>query len=59
MMGWIARIFMAVAGLITGWFMAKDAAAFGVAQAIVAMFLVVFVVLIFIVWPPGRPGKSP
>lgn len=47
MWGWIVRIVLALAGLVTGWFVAADAPNFGVIQGIVAIGLIAFLVLVF------------
>ncbi len=58
MIGWIARILMAAAGIITAWFIAEDQPSFGLVQATVAMLLLVFLVLVFAYWP-ARRGRRP
>jgi hypothetical protein len=47
MFGWLVRIVLAAAGIVTGWFVAADAPNFGVVQGIVAVSLIAFLVLIF------------
>lgn len=44
MIGWIARIVMSLAAVITGWFISAEAANFGVIQMVVGMLLFVFFV---------------
>lgn len=44
MIGWIARIVMSLAAVITGWFISAEAANFGVVQMVVGMLLFVFFV---------------
>ncbi|KFG69700.1 hypothetical protein [Microvirga sp. BSC39] len=51
MFGWIVRILLVVAGIVTGWFVARDAAIFGVAQVMVALLLITAVVAILAFWP--------
>jgi len=51
MIGWIVRILMIAAGVLTGWFVAKDAPIFGVAQVMVALLLLTFIVAILAFWP--------
>lgn len=57
-MGWIIRIFIAVAGFITSWFIAKDEPRFGIAQALVAISLFALLLLIFAIWPPRHNKES-
>jgi hypothetical protein len=55
---------MVAAGVVTGWFVAKDAPIFGVAQMMVALLLLTFVVAILAFWPHrwtialNRSGKQ-
>jgi uncharacterized membrane protein YoaK (UPF0700 family) len=64
MISWIVRILMVAAGVVTGWFVAKDAPIFGVAQMMVALLLLTFVVAILAFWPHrwtialNRSGKQ-
>ena len=51
MLGWIVRVLLVVAGIVTGWFVAQDAAIFGVAQVMVALLLITAVVAILAFWP--------
>jgi hypothetical protein len=46
-MAWLIRLILIPAGVIAGWFVAKDAPNFGAVQAMVAIFLVVFILLVF------------
>lgn len=41
MIDFIVRIIMALAGVITGWFVAQDAANFGIIQLVVSVLLIV------------------
>jgi len=51
MFGWITRLFLIVAGLIASWFVARDAAIFGVAQLMVALVLIAAFVAVIAFWP--------
>ena len=51
MLGWIVRALLIAAGLVTSWFVARDAAIFGVAQVMVALLLIAAVVAILAFWP--------
>ena len=51
MLGWMVRVLLVVAGIVTGWFVARDAAIFGVAQVMVALLLITAVVAILAFWP--------
>ncbi|WP_091136931.1 hypothetical protein [Microvirga guangxiensis] len=51
MLGWIVRGLLIVTGIVTGWFVAQDAAIFGVAQVMVALLLITAVVAILAFWP--------
>ncbi|WP_245435496.1 hypothetical protein [Microvirga calopogonii] len=51
MIGWIVRILMIAASVVTGWFVAKDAPIFGVAQVMVALLLLTFIVAVLAFWP--------
>ncbi len=64
MISWIVRILMIAAGVVTGWFIAKDAPVFGVAQMMVALLLLTLVVAVLAFWPRrwtitlNRSGKQ-
>lgn len=64
MISWIVRILMIAAGVVTGWFVAKDAPIFGVAQMMVALLLLTLVVAVVAFWPQhwtvtlNRSGKQ-
>ena len=45
-MNLLIRLILIPAGIIAGWFVAKDAPNFGAVQTIVAVFLVVFVLVV-------------
>jgi hypothetical protein len=51
MISWIVRILMIVAGVVTGWFIAKDAPIFGMAQVMVALMLLTLIVGVLAFWP--------
>ena len=51
MLGWAARGLLIVAGIVTGWFMAKDAPQFGLMQMVVALMLIELVVFVLAFWP--------
>ena len=57
MLGWIVRIVMIVAGVVTGLFVAKDAPLFGVLQTMVTLLLIALVVAALAFWPKGWPFK--
>jgi len=48
---WLARGLLVVAGIIAGWFVARDALDFGVVQGVVAMLLFGLAVLGLALWP--------
>ena len=52
MVAWIARILLALAVPITGWFVAKDSPNFGVVQMMVAALVLAFLCLFL------RSGRS-
>ncbi len=47
MIAWLTRLILIPAGIIAGWFVAKDAPNFGAVQTMVAVFLLVFILLVF------------
>jgi hypothetical protein len=51
MVGWIARGLLILAGLVTSWFVAKDAPNFGVVQGMVAVVLLGVIVAVLAFWP--------
>jgi len=66
MVGWIARGLLIVAGIVTSWFVAKDAPNFGVVQGMVAVVLLGLTVAVLAFWPARwthllnrlrKPGK--
>ncbi len=46
MLNWLLRLILIPSGIIASWFVAKDAPNFGIVQATVALFLIVFVVAV-------------
>jgi hypothetical protein len=52
MFGWIVRIILSVAAVITGWFVARDAANFGIIQMAVGLLLMTGFVAIAAFWKP-------
>lgn len=51
MVAWITRIILALAGAITGWFVAKDSPNFDVVQMMVGTIVLAFLCFIFAFWP--------
>ena len=51
MLGWVVRIIMIVAGVVTGLFVAKDAPLFGVVQTMVMLLLLALIVTVLAFWP--------
>ncbi|KLK92389.1 hypothetical protein AA309_14740 [Microvirga vignae] len=51
MLGWVVRIIMIVAGVVTGLFVAKDAPLFGVVQTMVMLLLLALIVAVLAFWP--------
>jgi hypothetical protein len=47
MIAWLTRLILIPAGVIASWFVAKDAPNFGAVQAVTAVFLLVFILLVF------------
>lgn len=52
MLGWMVRIILSVAAVITGWFVARDAANFGIMQMAVGLLLMTGFVAIAAFWKP-------
>jgi hypothetical protein len=50
MLGWIVRIVMSLAGVITGWFLAENATSFSVVQMVIAILLIAFFVGVAAFW---------
>ncbi|MBA1159082.1 hypothetical protein [Microvirga mediterraneensis] len=51
MLSWVVRGLLIVAGVVTGWFVAKDAPNFGVIQMMVALLLLTLIVAVIAFWP--------
>lgn len=51
MFGWCVRVLLIVAGVITGWFVARDATNFGVLQMFVMLALITICVAALAFWP--------
>ncbi|HLW29141.1 MAG TPA: hypothetical protein VKY54_15530 [Kiloniellales bacterium] len=54
MLSWLIRLLLALAGVITAWFVAEDASNFGLVQTIVAIMLVVIFLGAAIFWQTLR-----
>ena len=54
MLSWLIRLLLALAGVITAWFVAEDASNFGLVQTIVAIMLVVIFLGAEIFWQTLR-----
>ena len=52
MLGWLVRIVMSVAAVVAGWFVARDAANFGIVQSAISLILLTIVVAIAAFWRP-------
>lgn len=50
MLNWLIRPIMFVAAIIAGWFVAEDAANFGVVQLVISVLLVTLLVAIAAFW---------
>ena len=51
MFGWIVRIVMSLAGVITGWFLARNAVNFEFIQVLVTLLLITLFVSVAVFWP--------
>jgi hypothetical protein len=51
MVVWLTRVALAAGGLVTGWFVARDAPNFSVIQGIAAMLIIAAVVAAAALWP--------
>jgi hypothetical protein len=51
MLSSIVRLLMIAAGLVTSWFVAKDAPIFGIAQLIMTLLLISLIVAVMAFWP--------
>ncbi len=59
MISWIVRLLMIAAGVVTSWFVAKDAVNFGVVQMMVALLLLTLVVAVLrFGLPAGRSSST-
>ncbi|MBA1159154.1 MULTISPECIES: hypothetical protein [Microvirga] len=61
MLNWVVRGLLIVAGVVTGWFVAKDATNFGVIQMMVALLLLTLIIAVIAFWPDHwkiRPHQS-
>jgi len=56
-MAWLIRLILIPAGTVAGWFVAKDAPNFGAVQTMVAVFLLVFILLVFGLSPRRPPER--
>ncbi len=51
MLGWIARLLMFLASIITGWFVARDTASLDVIEMVVSLLLIIFFLAVGAFWP--------
>ena len=51
MIGWIVRGLLAVGGVVTSWFIARDAPNFGVIQMVMSLILLTLAVAVIAFWP--------
>jgi uncharacterized membrane protein len=51
MINWIIRIVMLMASVVTGWFVARDAANFDVIRMAVGLLLITFFISVAAFWP--------
>lgn len=58
MIAWLTRLILIPAGIVAGWFVAKDAPNFGAVQAVTAVFLLVFILLVFGLTSRRRDDRS-
>ena len=58
MLNWLLRLILIPSGVIAGWFVAKDAPNFGIVQATVSLFLIVFVVAVLALTRGGGEKRS-
>lgn len=59
MLNWLIRPIMFVAAIIAGWFVAEDAANFGVVQLVISVLLVTLLVAIAAFWESIRDWFRP
>lgn len=58
MLGWIVRIFLALAAPITALLVSRDALNFGLVQTFVAMILIVALVALAAAWTAPRGPRA-
>ena len=51
MFGWLVRILMVLAGVITSWFVGRDSHNYEIIQSMFALLLVAFFIAIAAFWP--------
>ena len=51
MVGWVVRVLLIIAGLITSFFVARDALNFEIIQMVVALMLFTLFIVIITFWP--------
>ena len=51
MLNWVVRMLLLLAGVITSWFVAREADNFSVIQGVVAMLLIAAFVFLAAYWP--------
>lgn len=69
MLGWIVRLVMFIASIITGWFVARDTASLDVIEMVVSLLLIVLFLAVGAFWPylmawfadrrAGRRSRAP
>ena len=57
MIGWVVRLLMIAAGVVTSWFVAKDAVNLGVVQMMVTLLLLTLIVAVVAFWPSRWPTR--
>ncbi len=50
MLGWLVRIVLAMAGVITGWFVARESPNYDIFQMAIGLLLVAFFVAVAAFW---------
>jgi hypothetical protein len=51
MLGWIVRLVMFIASIITGWFVAHDTASLDVIEMVVSLLLIILFLAVGAFWP--------
>jgi hypothetical protein len=51
MLGWIVRLVMFIASIITGWFVARDTASLDVIEMVVSLLLIILFLAVGAFWP--------